>query len=62
MAIATIDYEMVDMALLTLLSSLAHIEVQVANQRIPTSNHFIAEINKYRNEVALEIERQGTRA
>lgn len=61
MATATIDYEMVDHALLSLLSHLANLESMIAMQNIPTTKHFITEISKFRNEVALEIERQGTR-
>jgi hypothetical protein len=61
MAVATIDYELVDHALLVILTYLSNLESMIVNQKIPTTNHFITEISKFRNEVALEIERQGTR-
>lgn len=61
MPLSMTDYEKVDPGLINLMIMLGSLELTVAQLGVPTSNHFVSEISRFRNEVALEIERQGTR-
>ncbi len=61
MPLSITDYEKVEPGLFNLMIILTTLESTVAQLGVPTSGHFIGEISRFRNEVALEIERQGTR-
>ncbi len=61
MPLSITDYEKVEPGILNLMMMLGTLESTVAQLSVPTSNHFITEISRFRNEVALEIERQGRR-
>jgi hypothetical protein len=64
MALSNIDYEKVDMQLLSVLQMLGSIESMVASANvstIPTTAAFLLALDSYRNEIALEIEKQGRR-
>jgi hypothetical protein len=65
MAVSSIDYEKIDHGLLQILQMIKSMEqMVVASQQqsqIPNTNIFISALDDYRNEVALEIERQGKR-
>ena len=61
MPLSITDYEKVEPGLFNLMMMLTTLESTVAQFSVPTSGHFVSEISRFRNEVALEIERQGTR-
>lgn len=61
MPLSNTDFEKVDNMLLQLLFALSGIESHVVATNVPTAGQFISEIARFRNEVALEIERQGSR-
>ncbi len=61
MPLSITDYEKVEPGLFNLMIMLSTMESSIAQLSVPTSNHFIGEISRFRNELALEIERQGTR-
>lgn len=61
MPLSIIDYEKVEPGLFNVMMMLTTLESTVAQLGVPTSGHFVSEISRFRNEVALEIERQGTR-
>ena len=61
--LSTIDFEKVDMGLMNILSVLHALEyVILQKSEISGSSDMITQIDRYRNEVALEIERQGKRS
>jgi hypothetical protein len=61
--LSVVDYEKVDAGLLNIIMALQSIELQVANKPdIPQAREMIEQLDRYRNEVALEIERQGKRS
>jgi hypothetical protein len=61
--LSLVDYEKVDMRLLSLVSMLNSMESNIIQfQDLPQTGEMIAQIDRYRNEVALEIERQGKRS
>jgi hypothetical protein len=64
MPLAIIDYEKVDLQLLNVIHMLKSIESMVASANIstiPNTGEFLAALDSYRNECALEIEQQGSR-
>ncbi len=65
MALSSIDYEKVDVGLLSILQMLGSLESIVSNTNnttlVPNTNIFINAIDDYRNEVGLMIEKQGRR-
>ena len=64
MPLAIIDYEKVDLQLLSVVHMLKSIESMVASANIstiPNTGEFLEALDSYRNEVGLEIERQGSR-
>ena len=61
MAIASIDYEKVESMLLTVLMQLNSLQNQVVMVSVSGTKEFVNAIDTYRNSVALEIEKQGTR-
>jgi len=64
MAVSSIDYEKVDVQLLSMLQMLVSMEQMCVATKITNtaaSSEFINAVDKFRNEVALEIEIQGAR-
>lgn len=64
MAVASVDYEKVDMKLLTVLQMISSLEQMVSAGDISTiagNGEFIIALDLYRNCIALEIEKQGKR-
>lgn len=65
MAVSSIDYEKVDQGLLQILQMIKSMEQMVSSAQQATpilnTNVFINALDDYRNEVALEIEKQGKR-
>lgn len=64
MAVSSIDYEKVDVALLQVLQILKNTEQLIASSgtaQVPGTSVFISAIDDYRNEIAMEIEKQGKR-
>ena len=64
MAVSSIDYENVDMRLLSAIQTLKAIEQQITGANFPSikgTDVFVIAIDAYRNEIAMEIERQGAR-
>jgi hypothetical protein len=63
MATSSVDYEKVDMSLLQVLQTIKIMEdmiLNVSGLQIPTGK-IVAALDDYRNNVAIEIERQGSR-
>jgi len=64
MAVSSIDYEKVDQRLLQLLQLISSVEMLASSAPIADTvgvSNIIIELDKFRNIVALEIERQGAR-
>ena len=64
MPLSRIDYEKVDLQLMSVIHMLNSIEAQIASagiSKVPNTDVFITAIDDYRNEIALEVERQGKR-
>jgi hypothetical protein len=64
MPISSLDYEKVDVALLQILQIIKNTEQMIASSgttQVPGTADFIAALDDYRNEIAMEIERQGKR-
>jgi len=61
--LSTIDYEKVDSFFLNLIMGISSLENMIIQRpEIPEMKSLLEQIDRYRNEVALEIERQGKRS
>jgi len=64
MAVSSVDYEKVDMRLLTALQMIKSLEQMISAADISAiegTGNFIVALDIYRNNIALEIEKQGKR-
>jgi hypothetical protein len=61
MAVASIDYEKVDMILLNIIQMISSLEHMASAQNVDGTADFIYALDAYRNKVALAIEAQGSR-
>jgi len=64
MAVSSIDYEKIDQRLLQLLQLISSLEMLASSAPIENTTGvgvIITELDKFRNIVALEIEKQGAR-